>query len=68
MGVGAGVRVPVCVQPDAASHALSRYSISYHQVEQLVTEEFGQAIEMEKKLCKCNSAANLIMYFTQGFP
>lgn len=34
----------VCVQPDTASHTLSVFSISYHQVEQLVTEKAGQAI------------------------
>lgn len=33
----------VCVQPDAASRTLSVFSISYHRVEQLVTEERGQA-------------------------
>lgn len=41
---GARVRTCVRAQPDSASHTLSVFSISYLQVEQLVTEEVGQAI------------------------
>lgn len=34
----AGVHVLALTQPDTASHTLSVFSISYHQVGQLVTE------------------------------
>lgn len=44
----------VCVQPDAASRTLSVFSISYHQVEQLVTEEGGQAVRQGGSLM-CNT-------------
>lgn len=46
MGVCAGVGMLVCVQPDTASHTQSVFSISYHQVGQLVAEEAGQAIRL----------------------
>lgn len=62
------VRACVCVQPDAASHTLSVFSISYLQVEQLVTEEVGQAIRLQEVECATHHpAANLIIYFMNYF-
>lgn len=54
MGVCVGVCVSVCVQPDTASHTLSVFSISYHQVERLVTEEVGQAIRLGGSFLELN--------------
>ncbi len=46
MGVCVGVYVLMRVQPDTASHTLPVFSISYHLVEQLVTEEVGQTVRL----------------------
>lgn len=63
-----GVCAWSCVQPDTASHTLSVFSISYHQVEQLVTEEVGQAIRLQEVECATHHpAANLIIYFINYF-